>query len=68
MHDGSLSTLHDVVVEYDTGFIDRPSLSPEMHRLGLSDGEVNDLIAFLRTLTSVDDPIATPVLPVKDQQ
>ncbi len=68
MHDGSLATLHDVVVEYDTGFIERPSLSPEMHRLGLSTGEVNDLVAFLRTLTSVDDPIAAPVLPVKDQE
>ncbi len=68
MHDGSLATLHDVIVEYDTGFIERPSLSPEMHRLGLSSGEVNDLVAFLRTLTSVDDAVVAPTLPVKDEE
>ncbi len=32
MHDGSIATLHDVVVHYDTGFVQRESLSPEMHR------------------------------------
>ena len=67
MHDGSLSTLRDVIVEYDTGFIDRPSLSPDMHRLGLSDRDKDDLVAFLRTLTSVDDTVATPNLPTKEQ-
>ena len=35
MHDGSARTLHDAVVHYDTGFVERPSLSPEMRRLGL---------------------------------
>jgi cytochrome c peroxidase len=65
MHDGSIATLHDVVVHYDTGFVQRPSLSPEMHRLGLSEQEVADLVAFLETLTSRDDPVAVPELPVK---
>ena len=66
MHDGSVATLHDVMVHYDTGFVDRPSLSPEMHRLHLSAGDVDDLVAFMRTLTSADDPITPPVLPVKE--
>lgn len=66
MHDGSIATLHDVVIHYDIGFIERPSLSPEMHRLNLSPTEVNDLVAFMHTLTSADDPIAAPILPVKE--
>ena len=66
MHDGSVETLRGVVVHYDTGFLDRPSLSPDMRRLHLSDGEVNDLLAFMHTLTSVDDPVAAPMLPVKE--
>jgi len=66
MHDGSVATLHEVVVHYDSGFVQRASLSPEMHRLGLSDTEVNDLTAFMHTLTSQDDPILIPVLPTKE--
>ena len=67
MHDGSIATLNAVVVHYDTGFLDRPSLSPEMRRLGLSTDETNDLVAFMRTLTSVDDPVALPNLPRKEE-
>jgi len=66
MHDGSVSTLSDVLTHYDTGFVERPSLAPEMRRLGLSQNEGSDLVAFLHSLTSVDDPIAPPILPVKD--
>ena len=68
MHDGSLPTLHDVIVEYDTGFIARPSLSPEIHHLGLSPADIADLTSFLETLTSADDPVAAPNLPIKDPQ
>jgi cytochrome c peroxidase len=67
MHDGSVSTLRDVVIHYDTGFIDRPSLSPEMHRLGLTEKEIDDLVTFLHTLTSQDDPVTVPVLPTKEE-
>ena len=66
MHDGSIATLRGVVLHYDQGFISRPSLSPDMRRLDLSPGEVNELVAFMRTLTSVDDPIAVSPLPMKD--
>ncbi len=67
MHDGSIATLDAVVVHYDTGFLDRPSLSPEMRRLGLSKRETDDLVAFMRTLTSADDPVTLPDLPRKEE-
>jgi cytochrome c peroxidase len=67
MHDGSLASLHEVVIHYDTGFVQRPSLSPEMHRLGLDEREIVDLIEFMHTLTSRDDNIPIPVLPTKEQ-
>ena len=67
MHDGSSASLREVVVHYDTGFVQRPSLSPEMHRLGLTETEIADLVAFMHTLTSRDDPIPILVLPTKEQ-
>jgi cytochrome c peroxidase len=64
MHDGSLATLEEVITYYDRGGdARRASLSPEMRPLGLSDAERRDLLAFLRTLTSVDHPIQIPLLP-----
>ncbi len=38
-----------------------------MHRLGLSEPEIADLIEFMHTLTSRDDAISIPVLPTKEQ-
>jgi len=67
MHDGSLANLREVVVHYDTRFVQRPSLSPEMHHLGLEEHEIADLIEFMHTLTSRDDKISIPVLPTKEQ-
>jgi cytochrome c peroxidase len=52
MHDGSLSTIEDVIELYNHGGIKRPSLSELIRPLGLTDGEKADLIAFLETLTS----------------
>ena len=66
MHDGSLATLREVVTHYDGGFVKRPSLSPEMQRLDLSARDIDDLIAFLLTLTSQDDAIPVPELPNKE--
>lgn len=63
MHDGSLQSLAEVVDHYDSGFVQRPSLSEEMHKLGLTGEEKSDLIAFLETLSSNDDPIDLPILP-----
>jgi cytochrome c peroxidase len=63
MHDGSLPTLEAVIDHYDHGFVERTSLDPQMHALHLSAGEKADLLAFLNTLTSTDDPAIVPVLP-----
>jgi len=57
------ATLDEVVRHYDTGFVTRPSLAPEVKALQLSDQEVKNLVAFLETLTGQDPPMATPVLP-----
>lgn len=50
MHDGSLSTLRDVVEFYNRGGIRNPALSPRIGPLGLTPAEVEALVAFLRTL------------------
>ncbi len=63
MHDGSLNTLEAVIDHYNDEFVERPSLSSEMRPLDLTAGEKADLIAFLKTLTSQDDPVAFPILP-----
>lgn len=68
MHDGSVPTLAAVVRHYDTGFIARPSLSAEVRRLNLTDAEVAELVAFMKTLTSADAAITVPVLPAVEQK
>jgi cytochrome c peroxidase len=56
MHDGSLTTLWDVIDHYNKGGIANPYLDGGMQRLGLSENEIDDLVAFLFTLT--DDQFA----------
>jgi cytochrome c peroxidase len=52
MHDGSLETLWDVVEFFNKGGDRNPFLDAEMKPLGLTGGEVEDLVNFLGTLTS----------------
>jgi cytochrome c peroxidase len=56
MHDGSLTTLWDVMDHYNKGGIPNPYLDGGMQRLGLTESEIDDLVAFLFTLT--DDQFA----------
>ena len=63
MHDGSVKTLAAVIRHYDTGFIKRPSLAQEITRLNLSDGEIDDLVAFMESLTGEALPVTIPILP-----
>ena len=42
MHDGSLSTLDDVIDLYNRGGIDRPSRDDDIHRLNLPQSEKAD--------------------------
>jgi cytochrome c peroxidase len=51
MHDGSLRTLWDVMDHYNKGGIPNPFLDGGMQRLGLTEPEIDELVAFLFTLT-----------------
>jgi cytochrome c peroxidase len=51
MHDGSLATLWDVMDHYNKGGISNPYLDGGMQRLGLTEPELDELVAFLATLT-----------------
>ncbi|MCC7126260.1 MAG: cytochrome-c peroxidase [Acidobacteria bacterium] len=51
MHDGSIPTLREVVNLYNRGGIPNPWLSQRLGPLGLSETEVNDLVAFLQSLS-----------------
>jgi cytochrome c peroxidase len=58
MHNGSLARLEDVVRHYETGIVERPTLSKDLPRnLVLSDAERAALIAFLGTLNSETEPM-----------
>jgi cytochrome c peroxidase len=51
MHNASLATLADVVGHYEKGGIDRPSRSPMLVPIRLTERERLDLIAFMEALT-----------------
>ena len=67
MHNGSLSTLEDVVRFYDRGGVSNALRDPLIRTLNLSDQDVSDLVAFLQSLTGdnvdtlVSDAFAAPV-------
>jgi len=63
MHDGSLSTLTAVIGHYIGGGLARPSRSPLMKSLKLEGQEIQDLEAFMRSLSSPQTMIAMPNLP-----
>jgi len=52
MHDGSLATLWDVMDHYNKGGIPNPNLDGGMQRLGLTEAEIDDMVAFMASLTS----------------
>jgi cytochrome c peroxidase len=66
MHNGSIATLSDVIRHYDHGFIQRASLSTEIYKLNLTEPQIADLVALLKTLSSNDATFKVPVLPVAD--
>ncbi len=67
MHDGSLTTLRDVLDFYNRGGVPNEVLDPLIEPLGLSAVEIEDLLAFLRSLTGsnvdvlVSDAHAAPI-------
>jgi len=50
MHDGSLTSLKSVLNHYNRGGMGHPNQDPLVRPLDLSENEVEDLIAFLRSL------------------
>ena len=67
MHDGSLASLRDVLEFYNRGGVPNEVLDPLIRPLGLSDAEIDDLVAFLHSLTGsnvgalVADAFAAPI-------
>jgi cytochrome c peroxidase len=51
-HDGSQQTLWDVMDHYNKGGVPNPNLDGGMQRLGLTEPEIDDMVAFMATLTS----------------
>jgi len=54
MHNGSLRTLLDVVRFYNQAGQKNPNLNNKIHPLDLNENEINQLVEFLRSLTSDD--------------
>ena len=58
MHDGSLKTLRDVVIHYNNGGVTKKGapvndfLSGGIRPLNLTEGQIDDLVAFLESLSS----------------
>ena len=52
MHDGSMATLWDVMDHYNKGGVPNPNLDGGMQRLGLSEAQIDDVVAFMQSLTS----------------
>ncbi len=63
MHHGKLKTLRSVIGHYMGGGLDKSRVSPLMQPIALTPDEIDDLIAFMHTLTGEDPPIAVPTLP-----
>lgn len=63
MHDGSISTLEGVIVHYITGGKKRPSLSPLMQPISLNQTEIQDLVEFMKSLSSKTTQPTLPTLP-----
>ncbi|MDD3447933.1 MAG: cytochrome c peroxidase [Gammaproteobacteria bacterium] len=67
MHNGSLGTLREVVAFYNRGGVGNELLSPLIRPLGLTGREMDDLVAFLESLTGdnveliIADAFAAPV-------
>src|SRR6266851_4092219 len=54
-HDGSQETLWDVMDHYNKGDgLQNPYLDEDMQLLALAEGDIDDLVAFLASLTSAD--------------
>ena len=51
MHDGSITSLHDVIDHYQNGLSHHANQSPLLKSFSLSEEEKADLVSFLEALT-----------------
>lgn len=65
-HDGSAQTLAEVVEHYVRGGEVKTNLSPNFTPSNLDDGEISDLVAFMRALTSPRESFDVPALPIEN--
>jgi cytochrome c peroxidase len=63
MHDGSEQTLRDVVVYYNKGGKPNPALDKDMKPLNLTESEIDDVVAFMKSLDGEVKTIELPKLP-----
>lgn len=63
MHDGGLDTLLQVVEHYDKGGIPNKGLSDKVKKIGLTDQEKKDLVAFMEALTGSFPKVEQERLP-----
>lgn len=63
MHNGSVDDLDATIRHYEKGGIDRPSRSPLMQPIALSELQRYDLVAFMQTLSGKPEGDTPPVLP-----
>jgi len=63
MHNGSTADLDAAIRHYEKGGIDRPSRSPLMQPIALSEQQRLDLVAFMQTLSGSPEGDTPPMLP-----
>ncbi|MBF0274047.1 MAG: cytochrome-c peroxidase [Nitrospinae bacterium] len=63
MHNGSLSTLEEVIEFYNKGGEDREGIDPEMKELNLTKKEKKELLSFLKSLSGKSFEVVIPELP-----
>ena len=65
MHDGSLATLRDVLVHYRQGGAENFPRDNSITPLEISERDIDDILAFLNTLTAYDPHVSAPALPAE---
>jgi cytochrome c peroxidase len=63
MHDGSMKTLRDAVKHYEEVSMDFPNLDPLVENWGMTEEEIDDVVAFLESLTGKPVNLQPPRLP-----
>ena len=63
-HDGSAANLEEVVAHYSKGGVVKSNRSPNMEELNLSAQEQADIVAFMNALTSPQQEVTLPTLPL----